>query len=145
MAHRRGTSQTHARWGGIVGRGSVVKGSFGKGIVLRLLPLDDYSRAYGRQAIVAFYESDGEVYEREVGIGDMTVVGQAKHVPSTHMVEIPPDASAVARHERSRDIRREGQGAYYDPSAPHNLSYEKPLRGHLVKKVKRKSHRRRRG
>lgn len=118
---------------GRVHRGAVVKfykyGGWHKGIVLRLRPENAFSRAYGRQAVVSFYDGD-DVMETEVGVGDMQVIGKAKRVPKTMTVLMPPHPDEVAHHERIRDIRRAGQGAYYDPMAEHNLPYEKPLPGH---------------
>lgn len=131
-------------------RGAVVKwwdahGDTHKGIVLRLLPLNDFSRAYGRQAMVAFYHR-GQAYEQEVGVGDMRVLGHVKHVPKVERVTFPPHPEAVAHHEKIRDIRRHGQGTYYDPNAPHNQPYERPLPGdvrEMVAAVHRRRSRRR--
>jgi hypothetical protein len=132
-------SGTSARWGGTIGRGSVVKTSDGRrGIVLRLLPLNNYSRAYGREAQVAFYSKNGRVNDYNIGIGDLTVVGSAKRVPRVGPVTIPPHPLEVAHHERLRDVRRVGQGAAYDPTADYNVGYERPLPGHTELRVVRR-------
>lgn len=141
LAHRRSHS---------IRRGSVVKwidahSAWHKGVVLKLLPPNDFSRAYGRQALVAFYHR-GEAYEKEVGVGDMRLLGRVKHVPKVERVTFPPHPDEVAHHEKSRDIRRRGQGVYYDPGAPHNQSYERALPGHerdMVAAVHRRRSRRR--
>src|SRR4051812_19051117 len=96
----------------VAGRGAVVKyyryGGWHRGIVLRLLPLDNFSRAYGRQASVLDAKT---AREEQVGVGDMVVLGHVKNMPKSGTIEVPPSAEEVARHERSRDTRRAGQGA----------------------------------
>jgi len=77
------------RWGHNIVRGAVVRfhasmhdKHWTKGIVLRLLPVDDFSRAYGRQAEVMIVTgSRGESYVHEIGISDLSRIGTAKHVP----------------------------------------------------------------
>lgn len=84
-------SRTYARFGtiGPVEKGAVVKfymsGGWHKGIVVRLLPVDDIARAYGRRAIVEYYDK-GRVHEHTVGVGDMQILGYAKRLPNTHSV-----------------------------------------------------------
>ena len=142
LAHRRTRS---------IRRGSVVKwidahSDWHKGVVLKLLPPNDFSRAYGRQALVAFYHR-GEEYQKEVGVGDMRLLGRVKHVPKVERVTFPPHPDAVRDHETMRDLRRQGQGAHYNPSLPTNAVYERPLPGderEMVAAVHRRRSRRRR-
>jgi hypothetical protein len=91
MSKRKNTPRgAMNRWGKIVGKGAVVQqiGSDKKGIVVRLLPHSDFSRAYGRQALVEWYygKSRKVVHHSEVGIDDLKVVGYAKRLPATHTV-----------------------------------------------------------
>jgi hypothetical protein len=131
-------------------RGAVVQmhgmhGKEGRGVVVRLVPWDDFSCAYGRQAVVQFYHH-GEVYTKEMGVGDLRYLGRVKHMPKIGAVTFPPHPHSVAHHERTRDVRRRGQGDSYDPTAPHNLPYERPLPGderEVVLAVHRRRSRRR--
>lgn len=114
--------------GAVTARAVVVRrGSDRRGIVVRLLPPSAFSRAYGRQALVAFYGPRGRVFEQKIGVGNLRVLGRARRVPKTAIFQIPPSPDEVARHEKIRDIRREEQGQSYDPAASYNLHYEKPL------------------
>ena len=108
-----------------------------KGIVVRLLPLDNFSRAYGRQASVEYYKH-GRVFDHKISISDLTVVGRVKRLPRKHEVTIQPHAAEIAEHEKHCDIRRIGQGASYDPSASYNVHYEKPLQGSRELRVTRR-------
>lgn len=58
MSKRKNTplsaSGTFNRWGQLIGKGAVVKDGTSKGIVVKLLPLNNFSRAYGREALVRF-------------------------------------------------------------------------------------------
>jgi hypothetical protein len=88
-------SSSYARYGrvGPVERGAVVRyhahSGWNKGIVLRLLPWNDFSRAYGRQALVWDAKS-GTV--REVSLGNMEIVGYVKRSPA--------EATAASREYR---------------------------------------------
>ena len=130
MANRRANppksrSNTYNRWGDLIARGAVVTfHGGGKGVVLRLEPLDNFSRAYGRQAVVQTYGKRGDVHESSHGISDMKVVGWVKRVPEVADVGYPPRAEEIAYRVKGRDIRREGQGAGYDPNAVYNRTAE---------------------
>lgn len=134
----KSTSTTYNRWGDLVARGAVVRvvGGGGRGVVLRLKPLNDFSRAYGRQAVVQTYDN-GRVYESEYGINDLKVLGFVKRMPKTGTVTIPPSAEEMERWQKMRDIRREGQGSSYDPKASYNAWAEKPPAGRTEERVVR--------
>ena len=108
-------------------RSIVTWGDGTRGIVVRLLPLDSTSRAYGRSAMVYVYGPEGRVYTRRVNVADLRAIGRAKRIPKVIVADVPPDARAVANHQLSRDVRRAVQDASYDPAAPYNAVFEKPL------------------
>lgn len=140
--HRAGAARgrTINRWGSAIGKGSVVRTRDGqKGIVVRLEPYNDFSRAYGRQATVRFVRgASGAAFDREIGIDDLNVIGRAKRVPKTYEAQFPRSADEIAHHEKIRDIRRAGQGSSYDPAASHNKSYENPLPPWIETRIVRK-------